>query len=466
VIARETDLEAGTVSSGNVETEPGFWAKPCISRANAMANPGTGNVDDCKPDTQAMPYVLPLPIRLLNRVGARLEHFGAFRNLLAVDSIIKQAKKDTGLSDWGAEDFLTPLELLTQPDTDKVRITFFGKYSLRRELVRCLTNRLLIRDEIKRHPETLSETISRPLFIVGLPRIGSTLLQRLLSQDSHCRPLLHWETLQPAPAPDPRTHESDPRIENAEREMKSVARLFPEPVYAAMHFADVTQPEECWFLLQNTLMLPGPFFVMANFPEYFAWQQEQDLTNTYAFYKLQLQILQRKFPPAHWVLKSSDHLSNLGVLLSTFPDASVVHLHRDPQEVVPSSANIMIKSLEMTNTLDRDVVAELPQQIMDGFLHDIERAMAARRQADPRRFMDVHYRELIKDPVDVIRQIYEYFGYSFDGQFEARIVKWLDENPKEKHGAHRYSLEHFGLTPERVHSHFSDYCEEFGIVSG
>jgi hypothetical protein len=173
-----------------------------------MTNPETGNADDRKPETQATPFVLPLPIRLLNRIGARLERVGAFRNLLSVDSIMKQAKKDTGLSDWGDEDFLTPLELLTRPDTEELRISLFGKYSLRGELVRCLSNRLLIRDEIKRHPETLSETVSRPLFIVGLPRTGSTLLQRLLSQDSHCRPLLHWETLQPAPAPDPRNHGS------------------------------------------------------------------------------------------------------------------------------------------------------------------------------------------------------------------------------------------------------------------
>jgi hypothetical protein len=436
------------------------------ARVNAMTNEKTGNVDDCKPDTQAMPYALPLSIRLLNRAGARLEHLGAFRNLLSVESISKQAKKNTGLSDWGDEDFRPPLELLTRPDTDKFRITFFGKYSLRQELVRCLTNRLLIRDEIKRHPETLSETVSRPLFIVGLPRTGSTLLQRLLSLDSRCRPLLHWETLQPAPAPDPRTHETDPRIKNAEREMKSMAKLFPEPVYAATHFTDVTQPEECWFLLQNTLMLPGPFSVVANFPEYFAWQQEQDLSNAYAFYKLQLQILQRNFPPAHWILKSSDHLPNLGVLLSTFSDASVVHLHRDPKEVVPSFANITIKSLEMTNSLNHEVVAELPQQIMDGFSWDIERAVTARRQVEPSRILDVHYRDLLKDPVGSIRRIYGYFGYSFDAQFEARIVKWLDENPKEKHGTHRYSLEHFGLTPDEVDRHFSDYRERFGIVSG
>jgi hypothetical protein len=328
-----------------------------------------------------------------------------------------------------------------------------------------LINRLLIQDEVKRHPETLLETISRPLFIVGLPRIGSTLLQRLLSQDPHCRPLLDWENFQPAPAPDPRTHGSDPRIKQAEKDMKSLARLFPEPVYAAMHFTDAKQPEECWGLQQNTLMMPGAFSLIANFPKYLAWQQEQDMGEAYAFYKLQLQILQRNFPPAHWVLKASDHLPNLGVLLSTFPDACIVHLHRDPKEVVPSCCNITIKWLGMTNTLDDDVVAEIPQQMMDDFLLDIERAVAARKRADPRNFFDLHYRDLIKDPVGVIRQIYEYFGYAFSEEFKARIVKWLDENPKEKHGIHRYSLEQFGLTPDSVTKHFAAYCREFGVVS-
>jgi len=430
-----------------------------------MANPTSSSVDGCKPATQAMRSVLPLSVRLLNRVGSQLERAGGFRNLLSVDSIMKQAKNSTDLSDWGDERFLTPLELLTQPDTDHFRITFFGKYTLRKELVRCLSNRLLIQDEVKRHPETLLETISRPLFIVGLPRIGSTLLQRLLSQDPHCRPLLDWENYQPAPAPDPRTHGSDPRIKQAEKDMKSQARLFPEPVYAAMHFADVKQPEECWGLQQNTLMMPGVFSLMANFPKYLAWQQEQDMGEAYAFYKLQLQILQRNFPPAHWVLKASDHLPNLGVLLSTFPDACIVHLHRDPNEVVPSCCNITIKWLEMTNALADDVVAEIPQQMMDDLLHDIERAVAARKRADPRNFFDLHYRDLIKDPVGVIRRIYEYFGYPFSEEFKTRIVKWLDENPKEKHGIHRYSLDQFGLTPDSVAKQFAAYCREFGVVS-
>jgi hypothetical protein len=103
---------------------------------------------------------------------------------------------------------------------------------------------------------------------------------------------------------------------------------------------------------------------------------------------------------------------------------------------------------------------------MGGFSSDIERAMAARRRADPMGILDVHYGDLVRDPVGAIRRIYEYFGYSFDGQFEARIARWMEENPKEKHGTHRYSLEDFGLTPEKVSRHFSDYCSEFGITSG
>jgi hypothetical protein len=232
-----------------------------------------------------------------------------------------------------------------------------------------------------------------------------------------------------------------------------------------MHFRDATQPEECWGLLENTLMVPGPFLLIADFPKYLALQEEQDMGEAYAFYKLQLQILQRNFPPAHWVLKASDHLPNLSVLLSTFPDACIVHLHRDPQEVVPSCCNVTIKSLQTTNTLADDVVAEIPQQMMDDFLHDIERAVAARKRADPRSFFDLHYRDLIKDPEGVIRQIYEYFGYPFSEEFKARIVEWLDENPKGKHGIHHYSLEQFGLTSDRVTKHFAAYCREFGVVS-
>jgi hypothetical protein len=119
----------------------------------------------------------------------------------------------------------------------------------------------------------------------------------------------------------------------------------------------------------------------------------------------------------------------------------------------------------MTNALDDHVVAEIPHQLMDDFLLDIERAVAARKWADPGSFFDVYYKDLIEDPVGVIRQIYEYFSYSFSEEFEARIIKWLEENPKEKHGTHRYSLEQFGLTPDSVTTRFADYCKEFDVVS-
>lgn len=194
---------------------------------------------------------------------------------------------------------------------------------------------------------------------------------------------------------------------------------------------------------------------MADFPKYLAWQQDQDMTDAYGYYKLQLQILQRNFPPAHWVLKSSDHMSNLAVLLTTFPDACIVRLDRDPAEAIPSLCNITIKTLKASNVITDDVVAEIPRQIMDDCLHDIEQAVAARKQADPSRFFDVHYKNLVRDPIGEVRKIYEYFGYPFSEEFEARIIRWIDENPKEKHGVHAYSLKQFGLTREEVQGFFA-----------
>jgi hypothetical protein len=284
-----------------------------------------------------------------------------------------------------------------------------------------------------------------------------------LSRDPNCRPLLHWETCQPAPAPDPRTHDRDPRIKAAQDSLEAINELFSEPTYAAMHFSDATQPEECWLLLENTLLVSGPFLSMTEFPEYLAWQEQQDMGEAYAYYKLQLQILQRNFPPAHWVLKGSDHLSNLDALLSTFPDACVIHLHRDPKEVIPSICNIVLKTWGLYNSLDDAFVADAPAQIMSDFCDDIEQAMSARAQADPKRVFDVRYPDLVADPVGVIRGIYEYFGYPFSNAFEAGILEWLEENPKGKHGVHRYSLDQFGLTPHGVDSFFAEYCEAFGL---
>lgn len=414
-------------------------------------------------DIKSLMPVLPRRLRWINAVGGWLDQRGAFPNLLSVEAIIKQARRKTGLSDWGAEDLLTPLQMLTQPDVGDAGITFIGKLSVHQTLVDCLINRLYIQDEVRRDPEVRGEQITKPLFIASMPRTGSTLLQRLLSQDPRCRPLLCWEALQPAPAPTPQTYHTDPRIARTGRWLKRLFNAFPQ--LASMHYMDAQTPEECEWLLHNTFVVPGFFAAKPEFPQYHTWSEAQDRTAAYAYYKLQLQILQKNFPPAHWVLKGNEHMKSLDVLLATFPDACVIQTHRDPLKSIPSLLSLNLRLFGLKYAPTEAFLAETAQSLMKEYAQILAKATTTRAQCDPARFFDVHYPDLVSDPVGVIRQIYDYFGYPFDDIFAAKIKQWLADNPQSKYGTHRYCLEQYGLTADQVRSRFQAYCEYFHVQS-
>ena len=381
--------------------------------------------------------------------------------MLSVDSILNEAKRKTGLSDFGDDFPLDAIRLLTEPDDGESRLTVTGKYLMHRALVECLINRLLIRAEVERDPSIVEEVIVRPLVVAGMGRTGTTLLQRLLSQDSRCRPLLCWEALHPAPSPDRGNHRTDPRIAMTEREMEGLFSAFPQ--LAAMHYMDAGTPEESEWLLQNTLIVPGFLWRPPEFRRYNDWCRKQDRAPAYRYFKLQLQILQRHFPPAHWVLKGNEHVYSLELLLSTFPDACVVQTHRDPLESLPSNLSLDLQVITLKRSPGKQYMAEAVQAMMEDYARTLERAIEVRRRADPSRLFDAHYSRLLPDPIGTVRQIYDHFGYFYDDEFESGMIQWLAENPQGKHGVHRYSLEQFGLNPDAVRRRFAGYCDYFRV---
>ena len=405
--------------------------------------------------------VLPWWVRLVNRLGNQLEQIPLFHDLLSVRAIITEAERKTGLSDWGDEDILTPLRLLTEPDAEGLKLTFSGKWYVHRNLVELLVNRLLIQDEVARHPEILSIPVQRPLFIAGMPRTGTTVLQRLLSEDPNSRPLLCWEALHPVPPPDPKTQGTDLRIKRVEREIKFLYAVFPE--IASLHYMDARTPEECEWLLKNSLIVPSFVWEFPEFPAYNAWCEGLDKTPAYSYYKVQLQILQWKFPPARWVLKGNEHVNSLGALLSVFPDACIIQTHRDPCKSFASEVSFYLKLLGLKSTAPGKFLARAAREMLEHYARTLERAMAFRRNADPTRFFDVPYGELLRDPFGIIRKIYDHFDLPLNEDCLGRMRRWLAENPQGKHGVHRYSLEQFGLDPEQVRERFSAYIEDYHV---
>ncbi|MCP4107429.1 MAG: sulfotransferase [Desulfobacteraceae bacterium] len=401
----------------------------------------------------------PGSVNMLNRAGIILERLGISPANRSEESLIADACRKTGLSDWGDESFRTALRVLLESYRKDADLNFIGWLKTHQRLLLHLTNRLYIQDALKRHPEILQEPICRPLFITGLPRTGTTLLHRLLSMAPYNRAPLSWETLSPAPPPDPRTRDTDPRIAEAEKILRNLYRTAPD--FASIHPMQAKEPEECVALIMNTFAAPV-FNIFANLTRYSKWLNEQDPVPIYRYYRQQIQLLQWQFSDCRWILKAPVHIYFMKGLLTMFPDACIVQTHRDPLRVIPSGCSLRA-TIRRTYSDHVD-----PSLIGQEFLHYLEtvteRNIQIRKSADSAQFFDIHYKDIVQDPAGAVRRICGHFGYEFDSRFEEQIREYLDGNPKNKHGVHRYSLEQFGLTPEMVNSRFASYCERFGIT--
>jgi hypothetical protein len=399
---------------------------------------------------------LSLPIRMLNRVMGVVDKTGFRWKHLSADGLMSAAMKQTGLSDWG-EDldlFKQELDIRLKSYNEDAQLNFFGRYIIYESTLRLVANRLLSQRDFKAHPEILEQAVNRPLFVTGLPRTGTTLLHRLLSQDPAARIPLLWELMWPSPPPIKAQRASDPRIQQTVdvlRQLRQVA-----PVLSSIHGFEAEDPEECIWILEEAFS-----YLRGNVTSQVKWLLQQDLTPNYRYYRKILQLLQWRTPGDHWILKTPFHLYGIDAILNVFPDACIVQTHRAPETVMASFCSLVASSHKLySDHVDLKDVGELSMYI---WKIATKRTMDIRAQADPARFYDVYYEDLMADPVGTCRQVYEYFGYDYSPAMEVAIKKWLNDNPQNKYGVHRYSLEQFGLDKATVQREFKEYTDQYQI---
>jgi hypothetical protein len=404
----------------------------------------------------------PLGLRVLNGLGGALRRVGLPVVRLDPDGLLTAARRTTGLDDFGDPRFRDALDRLVDAFEAEAALTTLGRLIARRDLVRLLENRLRMLDAHRRHPEIARGPVRRPLFILGLPRTGTTILHELLAQDPENRVPMTWELMHPWPPPERATYETDPRISAVEAHFAGVDRLLPG--FKAMHPMGARLPQECVVLTCHDFasML---FSTTHRVTRYQAWLDSTDLGWVYASHRRQLQYLQWRCPAERWVLKSPGHLWALDALLGEYPDASIVQTHRDPLRVVASLANLVatLRSLASDDIDQHAIGAEWTALLAEG----LERSMRTRAAAltDPARVYDVQFADFIRDEVGTVRRIYEHFGWPFSAEAEARMRRFLAANPKDKHGAHRYTLAAGGLDRATERRRYAAYQERFAVVS-
>ena len=407
-------------------------------------------------------YRPPLGVRLLNGAGAVLRTAGLPLVRLDAPALMACAARTTGLSDFGDDAFREPLARLTGALEREAQLTLLGRFIARGDLVRLLENRLRMVDTRRHHPEIDGEEIRRPLFVVGLPRTGTTILHELLAQDPANRVPMTWEVMHPWPPPERATFATDARIARVEQHFAGIDRLIPG--FKSMHPMGALLPQECVALTAHDFasML---FSTTHHVPSYQAWLDAADLRFVYRSHRRQLQYLQWRCTAAHWVLKSPGHLWALDALLAAYPDADIVQTHRDPLTVVASLASLvtLLRRLASDHVDATAIGAEWTERLAAGLAH----ATAVRDRGLPAgaRILDVHFADLLRGAVGTVRRIYAHFDRVLDAAAGERMRRFLAENPADKHGRHRYTLAAAGLDPTVERRRYAAYQERFGVAS-
>ncbi len=402
----------------------------------------------------------PWPIRTANALGRGLERAGRRPISLDEEALLRAARRASGLEDYGSPSFRPGLARLLQSLEEDAELNLFGRFMARRQIIELLEQRLRLVDWRKREPGIEQGATPRPLFVLGLPRTGTTLLYGLLAEDTAARAPLSWEVDQPHPPPEADTYETDPRIETSEKRFGHVRRLAPG--FQAIHPIGALMPQEC-------IVLMAPEFMSMRFEMTFGvwgyqqWMLEQDMGDAYRFHRAFLQHLQWRGPGGRWVLKSPGHLGTLETLLEVYPDAMIVQTHRDPVRVIPSVASLEVTMRQASS--DAVDPARVGHENLTQWKSMLDRCIEtrARRPDVDARVLDLAYDEVVGDPMGTIARIYERFGLDLDAESEARMKRYLAENPRHRHGVHRYDAQTFGLDAKALDEAFADYRARFDV---
>ncbi len=384
----------------------------------------------------------PLPIRLFNKLGPLVKALGMWPSI-DYQAQMRRTEKKYGRSNWTPE-LRRALPVRTKAFNEDADLSLFGALVIRDQFLKSMDNAMALEDLIARHPEILEEKIERPLFVLGLARTGTTLLQRLLSLHEGARFLPFWEGYTPFPRKlGNHRGGKDGRWREANMQLKLLN--FVGPAFNQIHPIEVDDPEECYHLFRNHFLV-SPGFDFANVPSFWKWWDETAYRDVYRMHKRQLQALQWLDPKRHWVLKCPNHLAGLKYLLEVYPDARIVYTHRGPEKTVPSLASLAAVTWCMTSdTVDLKNVGEFALDLAE----QCEAAGQAAMHLVPQgQLVSSNYDELVRDPAAMAVSIYERLGYPADPGLKARAQKWLDDHPSDKHGKHAYALGDFGLTPE------------------
>jgi hypothetical protein len=395
-------------------------------------------------------------LNVINGVGYALRKVKLDPFKIDADAIITKTKKKSGFSASvpSAEEGLRKLVYSINNESGA---NPFGSLAVKGLLERLLYGRYMIEQELARNPLIEKQPIKEPVFIIGMPRTGTTILHAILHEDPANRSPLAWECLLPYPVSTPDTFKDNEQIRIIKKEFSQLFKLVPD--FQRKHYMAYDSPQECLGITAfdfNSYMFSAQLYL----PSYMNWfSEESDMLETMRFHKRFLQYLQSGGVKAdRWLLKTPVHLRRLPEIFEIYPDARIIMTHRGPADIVSSTASLISSVRTLYSDKEDQNVTGLEQAALWSKYFD--RFIESREKLNKEdQIIDLKFEDFVNDQIGTIKKIYERFGWDLSEEAINRFKVFLAENPKDKHGKHEYSLEAFGLEEEVVNKQFSKYLD-------
>jgi len=375
------------------------------------------------------------------------------------ESLIAQAREQTGLSDFGNEWLFDNIDVLIPSLNTQAKLSPEGIYGAQHMIVSGLVNRLRHIQLIKDNPEILDEKVNVTAVLTGLPRTGSTMLHRMLAAAPNLTGVRWYETQNYVPLEGEVRGDPTPRLEAAKGVLAYMLEKIPELM--SIHPMDIEQPDEEVIILGqlfSSSMIESTYFV----PDYAAWLSKQNPRKAYDDLVQILQSLQWQDPSRrgkNWVLKTPGHLMSLQTVLDVFPKAKIVMTHRDPVSTIPSYCSMETSLYKMTSTQISN--AEIGNYWTARLKEWLDNFMQVRGNVEADRFIDVNYKNLLTAPSEEGMRVLSAAGIPMSSQIKSGMEDWIDANRREHRAAHKYSLQDFGLDEETIRAKYGDYISQY-----
>ena len=351
--------------------------------------------------------------------------------------------------DLSESSFTEPFNILIDSLNKEANLSFLGRFAAEYQIKQHIRTRSAISDAY----ETIKDPmVTKPIFVIGLPRSGTTFLFNLLSQDDANRSPLFWEMMKPLPIVKPNSFNEMMRIKRSDLILYFKEKFIPK--LDDLHAIRSSSPEECLlikvFALQSIL-----YFYMANTPSYLDYLSNCETRTAYRWHFKFLSILETLNQPKRWLLKDPSHLGNLDEILSYYPDASFIHITRDPAETLPSICSLTAQVRKgFSASIDLN---DLGQKTLSFWEKSNNKNEGQKSKFSSDKYMQIKYKDLIDDPINLMKDIYSNFSFDLNDSTLKKMTDYVEVGSLEAKAKHKYSLEDYGLDRTEVHNklHYS-----------